>query len=111
MWEGIEVRPGKLTLTEPSVFHLYTSYIKILLYCCKTANDVEMLSSKMFNVLCFTLMTALAASMYLPVEIREQIGCTLNVDNGKSFGLYGPLNVNVFDVDKYLINSMGLTLH
>ena len=34
----------------------------------------------------------------------------VKVDNGKQFELYGPLNIDVFNIDRYLINGVLLSL-
>ncbi len=105
MWEGIEVRLGKLNLTEPSAFYPYTSYIKTLLYKCKTPNDVEKMSTELFYP------DENFDSFGVPTTGDEALDWRRSkVDNGKSFELFGPLNVDVFDVEKYLINGVPLSI-
>ncbi len=105
MWEGIEVRVGKLNLTEPSAFHPYTSYLKTLMYRCKTVNDIDEMSTELFYP------DETFGSFGVPTTGDEGADeRRLKVDNGKSFELYGPLNVDVLDVQKYLINGVGLSI-
>ncbi len=105
MFEGIEVRLGKLNLTEPSAFYPYTSYIKTLLYRCKTPNDVEKMSTEMFYPDVDFGSFGVPTTGDEAADWRRQ-----KVDNGKSFELYGPLNVDVFNVDRYLINGVPLSI-